>query len=62
MKQHTPFGCPVEESLDDPLKIYATKVIPGSFANQAELQVGDVMIGVLGFFETMTPTVGLDHV
>lgn len=62
LEQHKPLGCTVEESLADPLKVFITKIIPGSFADQAELQVGDVIDGVSGFFGTVTATIGLDQV
>jgi len=64
--QHKPLGCTVEESLADPdaMPIFITKVVEGGFAEQAGLQVGDVVVGVTGFFGELSSTigVGLDQV
>lgn len=62
LEQHKPLGCTVEESLADPLKVFITKILPGSFADQAGLQIGDVIDGVSGFFGSVTATIGLEQV
>ena len=52
----------MEESLADSLKAFITNIILGSFADQAELQGGDIIDGISRFFETITLTVGLVQV
>ena len=62
LEQHNPLRCSVEESLADSLKAFITNIILGSFADQAELQGGDIIDGISRFFETITLTVGLVQV
>lgn len=53
---HRPLGCTIEESLaairktDRHGQVFVSKVITNSFANQAGLQVGDVIVDVTGIF------------
>lgn len=58
LSPHRPLGCTVEESLVSEIDktkrnqhyVFVSKVTPGGFAEQAGLQVGDVVVGVSGIF------------
>jgi hypothetical protein len=58
LTKHRPLGCTVEESIDtenDPTVVFVSKVVEGGNAENAGVEVGDVLIGVTGFFGEMTP-------
>ena len=56
MADHRPLGCTVEESLDiNDSYVFVSKVVPGGFADQAGIQVGDVVVAVTGLFGEVTP-------
>lgn len=58
LEEHRPLGCTVEESVDtinDPSVVFISKIVEGGHAEKAGLEVGDVLIGVSGFFGDMTP-------
>jgi predicted metalloprotease with PDZ domain len=61
LTKHKPLGCTVEESLADPASqlVFVTKVVEGGCADQAGLEVGDVIVGVSGIFGDWTDTVGV---
>ncbi|KAI2510188.1 hypothetical protein MHU86_4220 [Fragilaria crotonensis] len=60
MQEHRPLGCTVEESLaDSDLKpVFVSKVVEGSFASQAGLKVGDVILAISGVFGGMNNVLG----
>ena len=56
LADHRPLGCTIEETLDpDEDYVFVSKVVPGGFAEQAGIQVGDVVVAVTGLFGEMTP-------
>ena len=57
---HRPLGMTVEESLGDSRFVLVTKVVEGGNANQAGIQVGDVLVGVTGLFGDLTNVIGLE--
>lgn len=55
--RHRPLGCTLEESLAAinalncrRFPLFVSKVLPGSYADEAGIQVGDVIVGVTGIF------------
>ena len=55
MPEHRPLGCTVEESLDPSDDyVFVSKIVEGGFADQAGIQVGDVVVAVTGMFGDMT--------
>jgi hypothetical protein len=55
LADHRPMGCTVEESLfPDDDYVFVSKVVPGGFAEQAGIQVGDVLFAITGLFEVST--------
>jgi len=61
---HVPLGCTVEETLDPASDhVFISKITEGSFAEEAGLKVGDVIIGVTGMFGGVANVMdsGVDH-
>ena len=56
---HRPLGMRIEESLADSKYVFVSRVEEGGLADQAGIQVGDVLVGVTGLFGDMTGSVGL---
>ena len=57
LNEHRPLGCTVEESLavEDSKAVFVTMVKEDGFAQQAGLQVGDVILGMTGLFGQYHP-------
>lgn len=56
---HRPLGCTVEESLAGGGHVFVSKVVEGGYAEQAGIQVGDVIVGVTGIFGDFQDVRGL---
>jgi hypothetical protein len=55
LKEHKPMGCTVEETMDSANDyVFVTKLVPGGFADQAGIQVGDVLVAMNGMFGELT--------
>lgn len=55
LKEHSPLGCTVEESLDEEDDfVFISKITPGGHADKIGLKVGDVIGGVTGSFGDTT--------
>ena len=54
---HKPLGCTIEESLADGQYVFLSHVTPGGSADQAGLQVGDVILACTNFFGTSLQSV-----
>lgn len=61
LAEHKPLGCTVEESLAHPVEkhVFVTKVVDGGFAQQAGLEVGDVLVAVSGIFGDSRGVIGM---
>jgi predicted metalloprotease with PDZ domain len=58
MPEHRPLGCTIEETLDPTEEyVFVSKVVPGGFADQAGIQIGDVVVAVTGLFGDVTTIV-----
>jgi C-terminal processing protease CtpA/Prc len=56
LKEHSPLGCTVEESLNkEDGFVFISKIAPGGHADKSGLRVGDVIAGVTGLFGEVTP-------
>jgi hypothetical protein len=55
LNKHKPLGCTVEESMDSASEyVFVTKVVQGGLADQAGIQVGDLIVAVTGLFGDLT--------
>lgn len=64
LTQHKPLGCTVEETMDSASDhVFVTKVVPGGFAEQGGIQVGDVLVAMSGIFgdTTVVLDLGIDR-
>ncbi|CAJ1947651.1 unnamed protein product [Cylindrotheca closterium] len=51
LSEHKPLGCTVEETVVQECNyVFISKLVPGGFAAQAGLQVGDVLVATNGMF------------
>lgn len=50
LSPHRPLGCTVEESLANSQMVFISKIVDGGYADQAGIQVGDVLLGVTSLF------------
>jgi C-terminal processing protease CtpA/Prc len=61
MAEHVPLGCTVDESLhEDDDFIFISKLTINGHAEEAGLQVGDVIVGVTGLFGELVSTIDTD--
>eukprot|EP00525_Craspedostauros_australis_P003695 CAMPEP_0198116888 /NCGR_PEP_ID=MMETSP1442-20131203/15211_1 /TAXON_ID= /ORGANISM="Craspedostauros australis, Strain CCMP3328" /LENGTH=287 /DNA_ID=CAMNT_0043774817 /DNA_START=150 /DNA_END=1013 /DNA_ORIENTATION=- len=58
---HRPLGCTVDETIADTdvPHVFVSKIVPGGFAEQAGLEVGDVVVAVTGTFGELKQVTGL---
>ena len=61
MTEHVPLGCTVDESLhEEDDFIFISKLTTNGHAEEAGLQVGDVIVGVTGLFGELISTIDVD--
>lgn len=64
LTSHKPLGCTIEESFESSANncVFVSKVVPGGCAEQAGIEVGDVIVAVTGTFEGLVPVLdaGID--
>jgi len=68
LSEHKPLGCTVEETVVQECNyVFVSKLVPGGFASQAGLQVGDVLVATSGMFGgdgdlSIVVNSGVDHI
>ncbi len=62
LPEHKPLGCTAEESLvqgeDGSKFVFISKLVPGGFAANIGLEVGDLIVGVSGTFDSLEDVFG----
>ena len=56
---HRPLGITIEESLANSDCVFVSRVVEGGNADQAGIQVGDLLVAVTGLFGDLSPVMGV---